>query len=206
MTLENDKRPINDDYTSEITLGSDFARTATTSLQTSDVFRVGDLIDFKNASFETSKFAEIKAMTFGDGVDFVAENGSVNTSGVSKYVTKEISLASSASSLNTKLTVNASDVNNIQVLYKIKPEASQQKFDDISWTYFNGDGSSDNDVIATAQNSISGQYESQDAYQELSFTANDIPDFASFAIKIVMKSDNPSYVPKIQDMRTVASF
>ena len=206
LTLENDKRPINDDYTSEITLGSDFARTATTSLQTSDVFRVGDLIDFKNASFETSKFAEIKAMTFGNGVDFVAENGSVNTSGVSKYVTKEISLASSASSLNTKLTVNASDVNNIQVLYKIKPEASQQKFDDISWTYFNGDGSSDNDVIATAQNSISGQYESQDAYQELSFTANDIPDFASFAIKIVMKSDNPSYVPKIQDMRTVASF
>ena len=30
--------------------------------------------------------------------------------------------------------------------------------------------------------------------------------FKSFAIKIVMKSDNPSYVPKIQDMRTVASF
>ena len=206
LTLENDKRPINDDYTSEITLGSDFARTATTSLQTSDVFRVGDLIDFEGASFETSKFSEIKSMEFGNGIDFVAENGSVNTSAVAKYVTKEISLASSAASLSTKLTVNATDVNNIQVLYKTKPEASQQKFDDISWTYFNEDGSSDNDVIATAQNSISGQYESQSAYQELSFTVSDIPDFSSFAIKIVMKSDNPSYVPKIQDMRTVASF
>ena len=206
LTLENDKRPIDNDYTSQITLGSSFARTATTSLQTSDIFRVGDIIDFQSASFETSKFAEIKSMNFGDGVDFVSENGSVNTSGVAKYVTKEISLASSSSSLSTKLTVNATDVNNIQVLYKTKPEASQQKFDDISWTYFNEDGSSDNDVIATAQNSISGQYESQDAYQELSFSVSDIPDFSSFAIKIVMKSDNPSYVPKIQDMRTVASF
>lgn len=206
LTLENDKKPIDNDYTSEITLGSSFARTATTSLQTSDIFRVGDIVDFESASFETSKFAEIKSMNFGNGVDFVAENGSVNTSGVAKYVTKEISLASSSSSLSTKLTVNATDINNVQVLYKTKPEASQQKFDDISWTYFNEDGSSDNDVIATAQNSISGQYESQDAYQELSFTASNIPDFASFAIKIVMKSDNPSYVPKIQDMRTVASF
>jgi hypothetical protein len=206
LTLENDKRPIDNDYTSQITLGSSFARTATTSLQTSDIFRVGDIIDFQSASFETSKFAEIKSMNFGDGVDFVSENGSVNTSGVAKYVTKEISLASSSSSLSTKLTVNATDVNNIQVLYKTKPEASQQKFDDISWTYFNEDGSPDNDVIATAQNSISGQYESQDAYQELSFSVSDIPDFSSFAIKIVMKSDNPSYVPKIQDMRTVASF
>ena len=198
LTLENDKRPINDDYTSEITLGSDFARTATTSLQTSDVFRVGDLIDFEGASFETSKFSEIKAMEFGNGIDFVAENGSVNTSAVAKYVTKEISLASSAASLSTKLTVNATDVNNIQVLYKTKPEASQQKFDDISWTYFNEDGSSDNDVIATAQNSISGQYESQSAYQELSFTVSDIPDFSSFAIKIVMKSDNPLMSPRFR--------
>ena len=145
-------------------------------------------------------------MGYAPGVDFVAENGSLNTSGVAKYVTKEISLQSTASSLNTFLTVNASDIDNIKVMYKIKPEASQQKFDDLSWQYYNEDGSPDIDVIATSENSISGQYESQDAYQELRYTVQDVPDFSSFAIKIVMQTDDPAYIPKVQDMRTVASF
>ena len=206
LTLENDKNPINGDYDSIITLGSDYARNSTTSEQVADVFRVGDLIDFDGSSFETSKFAEIKSMGYAPGVDFVAENGSLNTSGVAKYVTKEISLQSTASSLNTFLTVNASDINNIKVMYKIKPEASQQKFDDLSWQYYNEDGSPDIDVIATSENSISGQFESQDAYQELRYTVQDVPDFSSFAIKIVMQTDDPAYIPKIQDMRTVASF
>ena len=162
-----------------------------------------------DASFETSKYADqIKAMTYMATALTLSQRMDRSTPLVSpSMLPKEIvpSQFSCFTGINVNLTVNASDVNNIQVPQD-QPEASQQKFDDISWTYFNGDGSSDNDVIATAQNSISGQYESQDAYQELSFTANDIPDFASFAIKIVMKSDNPSYVPKIQDMRTVASF
>ena len=145
-------------------------------------------------------------MTYTAGVDYVDENGSVNTSGVAKYVTKEVVLATPASGINVNLTVNVSDVDNLQVLYKIKPEASQQKFDDLNWEYFNDTGVSDDDVIATAENSISGQFESQSAYQELKFSKEDLPDFSSFAIKIVMKSDNPAYVPKIQDMRAVASF
>ena len=206
LTLENDKNPINGNYTSEITLGSDYARSSTTSEQLADVFRVGDLIDFDGSSFETSKYAEIRSMTYTDGVDYVGEGGSVNTSGIAKYVTKEVVLASPATGINVNLTVNVSDVNNLQVLYKVKPEASQQKFDDLNWEYFNGNGASDDDVIATAENSISGQFESQSAYQELKFSTEDLADFSSFAIKIVMKSDNPSYVPKIQDMRAVASF
>ena len=145
-------------------------------------------------------------MTYTVGVDYVNESGSVNTSGVAKYVTREVVLNAPASGINVNLTVNVSDVSNLQVLYKVKPEASQQKFDDLNWEYFNNNGASDDDVIATAENSISGQFESQAAYQELKFSKEDLPDFSSFAIKIVMKSDNPAYVPKIQDMRAVASF
>ena len=207
LTLENDKQPINNDFTSAITLGSDYARESQTSSQIADIFRVGELVDFDGSSFETSKFYEIKSMEFTQGVDYVPENGSLNTSGVAKYVTKEIFINNPASSINVYLTLNVRDVDNVKVFYKIKPAASQQNFDDVNWEYFNGTGAPDQeDEIATSENSISGQFEKQSSYQELRYTEEELTEFSSFAIKIVMKTDDPAYVPKIQDLRAVASF
>jgi len=207
LTVENDKQPINNDFNSVITLGSDYARESQTSNQIADIFRVGDLIDYEGSSFETSKFAEIKSMNFSQGVDYVPETGSVNTSGVAKYVTKEVFINTPAESLNVYLTMNVRDVENVKVYYKIKPASSQQNFDDINWEYFNTNGNPDQEnEIATAENSISGQFEKQSSYQELRYTAEDLTEFTSFAVKIVMKTDDPAYVPKIQDLRAVASF
>jgi len=207
LTLENDKQPINNNFTSAITLGSDYARESQTANQIADIFRVGDLIDYEGSSFETSQFAEIKSMEFSQGVDYVPETGSVNTSGTAKYVTKEVFINTPAESLNVYLTLNVRDVENVKVYYKIKPASSQQNFDDINWEYFNTNGNPDQEnEIATAENSISGQFEKQSSYQELRYTAEELTEFSSFAVKIVMKTDDPAYVPKIQDLRAVASF
>jgi len=37
-------------------------------------------------------------------------------------------------------------------------------------------------------------------------TKENLPEFSSFAVKIVMKTSDPAYVPKIQDVRAVASY
>ena len=207
LQLENDKQPINNNFTNTITLGSEYARESVTSNQIPDIFRVGDLIDYDGSAFETSKFAEIKSVVFAEGVDYVPENGSVNTSGVAKYVTKEIFINNPASSLNVYLTLNVKDLDNVKVFYKIKPASSQQNFDDINWEYFNGTGGPDQEnEIATSENSISGQFEKQSSYQELRYTEENLTEFSSFAVKIVMKTDDPAYVPKVQDLRAVASF
>ena len=207
LTLENDKNPINNNYISPITAGSDYARKPATSDQVNDIFREGELIDFEGSVFATSKFAEVKSMSFDDGVDYVPEDGSLNTSGVSKYVTKEIFIDNPATAVNVYITANVKDIEDVKVLYKTKLLASQENFNDIDWEYFNDDGGPDNkDIIATSENSISGQYEKQSSYQELRYTVDSLKDFSSFAIKIVMKTSDPSYVPKIQDMRAVASY
>ena len=207
LTLENDKNPINTDYISPITAGSDYARKPAISDQVNDIFREGELIDFEGSVFATSKFAEVKSMSFDNGVDYVPEDGSLNTSGVSKYVTKEIFIDNPATAVNVYITTNVKDIEDVKVLYKTKLLASQENFDDIDWEYFNIDGGPDNkDIIATSENSISGQYEKQSSYQELRYTTDSLKDFSSFAIKIVMKTSDPSYVPKIQDMRAVASY
>ena len=146
-------------------------------------------------------------MAFENGVDYVPEDGSLNTSGVSKYVTKEIFIDNPATAVNLYVTTNVKDIEDVKVLYKTKLLASQENFNDIDWEYFNDNGGPDNkDIIATSENSISGQYEKQSSYQELRYTTDSLKDFSSFAIKIVMKTSDPSYVPKIQDMRAVASY
>jgi hypothetical protein len=167
---------------------------------------VGDLIDFENSSFETSKFTEIRSMEFSNGIDYVPENSSTNTSSVAKYVTKEIYINNPATSINVYLTANVKDISDVEVLYKVKTASLQQNFEDLNWEYFNGNGSPDLDIIATPENSISGQFEKQSSYQELRYTIDNLPEFSSFAVKIVMKTSDPAYVPKIQDMRAVATF
>ena len=104
------------------------------------------------------------------------------------------------------MTANVKDIADIQVLFRYKESSSQESFDVIEYQYFNGTGLPDFDIVATAENTISSITEKQSSYQELEYSVSDLPEFSSFGIKIVMKSDNPAFVPKIQDMRTVASY
>ena len=201
LIVENSYAPINLDYNSKITLNSPFTRLENTSDQIPDIFRVGDVIKSSDG-----KYVEVDQMTFTNGVDYITETSSKNSSALAKYVTKEISINSPGTSIDVRTTANIKDVENIKILYKIKLSSSQSNFDDIDWKYFNADGSPDNRDLAKPANSISGQFEKQDYYQELKYSVANLPEFTSFAIKIVMKTNDPVYVPKIQDIRAVASY
>ena len=171
-----------------------------------DVFRVNDIISYTNQPADEYGWLEISKISYTDGVEFTSDNQSKNSSSLAKYVTKEVSIDNPGTSIDVKLTANTTEIKNIEILYRIKKSSSQENFDDIEWISFNGNGLPDVDVIATAENSISGITEKQSSYQELSYSVEDLPEFSSFAIKVVMKSSNPAFVPKIQDLRAVASY
>jgi len=201
LIVENSYAPINNNYTSEITTNSPYTRAENYDSQIPDIFRAGDVI--KSAD---GKYVEVDQMTFTYGVDYVEETNSKNSSSLAKYVTKEVSINNPGTSIDFRMTANIKDTENIKVLYKIKLSSVQSNFEDINWEYFNVDGSPNNKDLAKPANSISGQFEKQDFYQELKYSASNLPEFASFAIKIIMKTDDPAYVPKIQDIRAVASY
>ena len=92
------------------------------------------------------------------------------------------------------------------MFFKIKEVSSQGSLEDSVWISFNADGNADNNDLASAENSSSPVIEKQSSYQEFSYTATNLPEFTSFAIKLVMKSSEPSYPPKVQDIRVVASY
>jgi hypothetical protein len=206
LIVENDKKPINDDYTSKITIGSVFARNATITSQVPDIFRVGDIIYYDDIPTGQEKFVEIGTMSFTNGVDYSPENSSKNSSAIAKYTTKEVTINSPGTSIDVRLTANLKDIQNVKVLYRYKEVSSQVNFDDIEWKYFNENGNPDIDVLANYSNTVSAQFESQASYQELKYSVSNLPEFTSFAVKLVMQTTDPVYVPKIQDIRAVASY
>ena len=206
LIIENDKKPINNDYAGKISIGSVFSRNATLANQVPDIFRVGDIIYYDNIPSGEEKFLEIGTMSFTNGIEYSPENSSKNSSSVAKYVTKEVTINSSGTSIDVRLTANIKDVENIKVLYRYKEVSSQINFDDIEWSYFNTTGIPDIDVLANYTNTISSKFESQASYQELKYSISNLSEFGSFAIKLVIQTSDPVYVPKIQDIRAVASY
>ena len=201
LTVTNDKQPINDDYTSKATgIANDpFARNSVVGSQATDIFSVDDYLSYTGQTSGEEGFIQVSKVHYTDGVDFISDIKSKNSSNIAKYVTKEVAIQNPATGINVKITANTSDINNIGLLYRIKKSSSQENFEDIEWVYFNGTGLPDTDTIATSENSISGITEKQSSYQELSYSVEDLPEFSSFAVKLIMKSRNPAYVPKIQD-------
>ena len=206
LTVTNNKQPINDDYTSKSSTAGSFARNSVVGSQASDIFRVDDFLSYTGQATGEEAFIQVSKVSYTDGIDFISDIKSKNSSTIAKYVTKEVAIENPATGINVKITANTSDINNIGLLYRIKKSSSQENFEDIEWVMFNGTGLPDKDTIATSENSISGITEKQSSYQELSYSVEDLPEFSSFAVKVIMKSRNPAYVPKIQDLRAVASY
>ncbi len=205
LTLTNERQPINDDYFGGPEESAAFIR-STVSTQAQDIFRVGDFISWEGQPDDEADFVEISKVSYTDGADYISDIQSKNSSNIAKYVTKEIAIENPATAIDVKITANTSDIENLGILYRIKKSSSQENFEDIEWVHFNGTGLPDVNVVATAENSISGINEKQSSYQELTYTIDTLPEFSSFAIKVIMKSSNPAFVPKIQDLRAVASY
>ncbi len=206
LEVRNDTQPILDDFTSRIIDNFVFNRNSVVNDQLADIFRVGDILKYPNQPDDEASFLEIKSIDYANGITYVSDNTSKNSSSVAKYVTKEVAISNPGTSINLQLTVNAKDINDVQVLYKFKRSSSQENFDDINWIYFNENGQPDSLEIATPENTISSVLEKQSSYQDIRYSVSDLPEFSSFAIKIVMKGIDPAFVPKVQDIRAVASF
>ena len=206
LRVRTDVQPLADDYTGRIIDNSLFTRNSVVTEQLADIFRVGDIISYPNHPTEEVGYLEVGNLTYSDGIDFVAEDTSKNSSSVAKYVTKEIGISNPGTSIDVRLTLNVKETENVKVLYRIKKASSQENFEDIDWVYFNTDGSPDVQELATSENSISGTVEKQSSYQEFKYSVADLPEFASFGVKVIMQSVDPSFAPKIQDIRAVASF
>ena len=174
-------------------------------LTSSDRFAVGDIINDDNTGTTPKTFRAVSAVDDGSGFLYVSENAGFGGVSASKYLTKEVTLETAATSLDCKITANLYNNSDVKLYYKIKPDGSTEDFNKISWEAFNGNGLSDNnaDVIPSNLKSLSPSVEDLDSYVEYKYTADDLKPFISFAIKIVFAGD-PALAPRVEDLSVIA--
>jgi hypothetical protein len=130
-----------------------------------------------------------------------------------QYISKEIALENPASSIKIILDAHINLYSDIRAFYAISENAN---FDPI-FTPFPGydnldsrgqiinfqgnDGSSDKFVSPSTD---VGFLSSEIGYKEYTFTADQLPSFRSYRIKLIMTSTNQVYVPRVKNLRVIA--
>ncbi len=135
------------------------------------------------------------ASDVGGLTEYVTSTEAKGDNNLAVYITREIKLEVPSSSIRTMFAGVVESECDIIVLYKLKPTGSTEVFDEIGWEYYNIDGKPDLTLPVSSHSS--------EFYDRL-YTADDLDEFESFAIKIVMKSTNPTKQPTIRDFRSIA--
>jgi hypothetical protein len=130
-----------------------------------------------------------------------------------QYISKEITLENPASSIKIILDAYINLYSDIRAFYSI---SENQNFDPIftpfpGWSNLNERGQiisfdASNglpDKFISPSNAM-GFVSSQLEYKEYTFTADQLPQFKSFRIKLVMTSTNQVYVPRVRNLRVIS--
>ena len=131
----------------------------------------------------------------------------------SQYVTKLISLTNPATSIKLILGAHINTYSDIRAFYTINNSVNTQPV----FTPFPGYNNLNNlNQIITNENSDGlpdkfieksntlGFNSNFLEFREYEFTADQLPSFTNFAIKIVLTSTNQAYVPRLKDLRVIA--
>jgi hypothetical protein len=130
-----------------------------------------------------------------------------------QYISKEISLENPSSSIKIILDAHINLYSDIRAFYAI---SENQNFDPI-FTPFPGydnlnsrgqiinfeDSNGLPDNFVSLSNSI-GFTSPELEYREYTFTADELPQFRSYRIKLVLTSTNQVYVPRVRNLRVIA--
>jgi len=123
---------------------------------------------------------------------FVDEIAPIESSSYSKYVTKTVNLANPSNYLRVRFAVNLPAEASVEVYYKTAVVGSTASFDSVPYTLMT--------VDAPIVNFSNGT----DRFVDASFSEADMEAFDAVKLKLVMKSDNSSEVPRIKDLRVIA--
>jgi hypothetical protein len=134
------------------------------------------------------------------------------------YVSKRVSLATPASSLQVRFDAFRDSTNEIRVFYRLfrsdLPDADQTYSPFPGYDNLRKSGSTDNTaytIIDLANNSglpnddvKASTPGGEGEFLEYLYSQDNLPPFSGFMIKIVMNGTNQAFVPRIRDLRAIA--
>lgn len=155
------------------------------------------VVDLERVSgyFSSNRINNIEDNTengdYDNWVTYISDSEDLSSS-FAKYVSKTVSLINPANSLHVLLDANRRFGSDIEIWYKAISSESTDSIDDVSWTQLD-------------KKSYPSISPSVGVFKEYEFFAEDLKDFTTFKVKIVLKSSNTASSPTLQNFRAIAT-
>ena len=132
-------------------------------------------------------------------VDFEEDTATEGGSSAGSYITKPINLANPSTALDVRLAASVRSTSEIECYFRLSGGEETRRIEDITYTPFNTDGSSDTTVDPSIGDTVL-----DDDFKDYKFSASALPEFTSFQIKIVFKGTNSALPARLKDLRAIA--
>jgi hypothetical protein len=165
-------------------------------LQPVDDFTVsGTTLTLDSAPASGSKVIAKITNTVDYEDDYAIEGGS----SAGAYITKPVNLANPSTSLEVRVAASVRSTSSIKAYYRLSGGEETRRIQDIEFTPFNTDGSSD--VTIDPSN---GDVVLDLDFKDHKFSASNLPAFTSFQIKIVFNGTVSALPARLKDLRAIA--
>jgi len=132
-------------------------------------------------------------------VDYEDDTAVEGGSSAGAYITKPINLANASTALDVRLAASVRSTSSIKCYYRLSGGEETRRIEDITFTPFNTDGSSD--VTVDPSN---GDVILDLDFKDYKFSDSGLPEFTSFQIKIVFNGSVSALPARLKDFRTIA--
>ena len=127
--------------------------------------------------------------------DISTEGGSTDGS----YITRPVSLENPSTAIDVRLAASVRSTSNIKMFFRLTGGEETRRIQDIEFTPFNVDGSSDTSVAPSTGDEVNDI-----DFKDYKFSVKDLPEFTSFQIKVVFRGTNSAYPARLKDFRAIA--
>ena len=132
-------------------------------------------------------------------VDYEDDTSVEGGSSAGVYITKKVSLANASTALEIRVAASVRSTSSIKAFYRVSGCEETRRIEDIEFTPFNIDGSSDVSVDPST-----GDVVLDNDFRDYKFSETGIHDFTSFQIKIVFNGTNSALPARLKDFRAIA--
>jgi hypothetical protein len=132
-------------------------------------------------------------------VDYEDDTAVEGGSSAGAYITKPINLANASTALDVRLAASVRSTSSIKCFFRLSGGEETRRIEDIPFTPFNTDGSSDLTVDPS-----NGDVVLDLDFKDYKFSASTLPEFTSFQIKIVFNGTVSALPARLKDFRAIA--
>ena len=132
-------------------------------------------------------------------VDYEDDTSTEGGSSEGSYLTRPVTLENPSTAIDVRVAASVRSTSGIKMFYRLSGGEETRRIQDIEYTPFNTDGSSDSNITPSQGDKVLDI-----DFKDYKFSVSSLPEFTSFQIKVVFNGTNSAYPARLKDFRAIA--